>query len=280
MTQGYAQQQAPREDAELSFKRHILEKTASYPSDPMADLYRVEMLGQMLDRYDELMAKGLVSEAAVRRTKADYNDAAEQMRQAGFATIYEQRASSRWPEMTEDEAAAYIRQSSAQQHKSALGIGLCSACVMPLMILIGLSEMFIGYVGDTASLLGLAGMFAMIGVGVYAITTAKTPDDEKKVKKGRFGLGTALRAKLHKLREAVNEKARRRRGLGIALCAACVLPIFIGGALDSMWWGFSDAWVILGVGGMFGMIGAGVYELVMADGEKKTMKKLLGKERE
>ena len=32
---------------------------------------------------------------------------------------------------------------------------------------------------------------------------------------------------------------------------------------------------VLGVVGMFAMIGAGVYELVMADGEKKTMKHLL-----
>ena len=47
----------------------------------------------------------------------------------------------------------------------------------------------------------------------------------------------------------------------------------IGAALSEFW--LSDGWPVLGVAGMFVMIGAGVYELVMADGENKTMKHLL-----
>ena len=45
---------AAREEVELSFKRYILEKTEEFAHEPMADLYRVNLLGQMLDRYDEL----------------------------------------------------------------------------------------------------------------------------------------------------------------------------------------------------------------------------------
>ena len=43
-----------REEVELSFKRYILEKTEDFEREPMADLYRVNLLGQMLDRYDAL----------------------------------------------------------------------------------------------------------------------------------------------------------------------------------------------------------------------------------
>ena len=44
-----------REEVELSFKRYILERTEDFEREPMADLYRVNLLGQMLDRYDALM---------------------------------------------------------------------------------------------------------------------------------------------------------------------------------------------------------------------------------
>ena len=41
-----------REEIELSFKRYILEKTEAFAHEPMEDVYRVNLLGQMLDRYD------------------------------------------------------------------------------------------------------------------------------------------------------------------------------------------------------------------------------------
>lgn len=51
-----------REEVELSFKRYILEKTEDFEREPMADLYRVNLLGQMLDRYDALRDKGMNEE--------------------------------------------------------------------------------------------------------------------------------------------------------------------------------------------------------------------------
>ena len=54
------------------------------------------------------------------------------------------------------------------------------------------------------------------------------------------------------------------------------MPIFAGAALDSVWRLYSsNPFAILGVGAMFLMIGAGVYELTAADGEKKPIKDLL-----
>ena len=78
-----------------------------------------------------------------------------------------------------------------------------------------------------------------------------------------------------KLKELTDEKSRRKKGVGIALLATCCVPIFIGAALDSMWYTPNDPFAILGVGAMFLMIGAGVYEVGVAANEKKPLKDLL-----
>ena len=73
-----------------------------------------------------------------------------------------------------------------------------------------------------------------------------------------------------------DEKTRRRRGKGIALLATCVVPIFIGAALDGVLnLNSSDPFAILGVAAMFLMIGLGVYEVTAAPGEKKPLNELL-----
>ena len=94
-----------REEIELSFKRYILEKTEAFAHEPMEDVYRVNLLGQMLDRYDELRQKGLSGDAALQRTTADYADIPARMRREGFEEAGAHRTEARWPQMTEEEAA-------------------------------------------------------------------------------------------------------------------------------------------------------------------------------
>lgn len=271
-------QSAAREDATLAFKRHILTQSSGFAAEPMADLFRVNLLGQMLDRYDALRAKGMGEISSVSRVQYEFSDIAQQMRDAGFeetAQRTEDVPLSRWPALTEEEAERFIHENDDYLHRIAMGSAMCSACVMPLMIGAAFSEF---WYSDAFSLMGLVGMFVMIGLGVYSIATAVKPKRQKDIKKGRFSLGSRLRRKLTQMREEVERKARRRRGKGIALLTTCVIPIFIGAAMSEMW--FSDGWPVLGVAGMFVMIGAGVYELVMADGEKKVMKQLLDQKEE
>ena len=91
-----------------------------------------------------------------------------------------------------------------------------------------------------------------------------------------FSISPRLRKKLLMLKEAADEKTRRRRGKGIALLATCVVPIFIGAALDGVLnLNSSDPFSILGVAAMFLMIGLGVYEVTTAPGEKKPLNELL-----
>lgn len=131
-----------REEVELSFKRYILEKTEAFAHEPMEDLYRVNLLGQMLDRYDELQKKGLSADAALQRTLADYADIPAQMRREGFEEAGARRTEARWPQLTEEEAADYVKQSNAYTHKIAMGSALCSACVAPMMLLVALMSIY------------------------------------------------------------------------------------------------------------------------------------------
>ncbi len=273
--QAYAQARQPAEEAALAFKRYILEESAGFEQSPQADLLRVSFLSLMLDRFDDYQRNGADTQSGILYTKREFSNIPQRMREAGFMYLeQEEPVSDRRPAMTEDEAADYLKECSAQTHRIAIGVALCAACILPLMAMNGLSELMIGYAGDAEALIGLAGMFGMIGMGVYSITSAKKPDAAKRVKKKQFSLSARLRRKLTALKEATSEKSRRRKGVGIALCATCVIPIFLGAALDDIFWTY-DAWSIMGVGGMFAMIGAGVYELIVADGEKKAVARLL-----
>ena len=274
MTQAYQAQQAAGEAVSLAFKRHILESSSGFVSEPMADAYRVNLLAGMLDRYDALRAKGMSEQTAMRRTMAEYDDIAAQMRDMGFEEALEDEEVnlSRWPQLSEDEAQRYIRERDAYMHRTAMGIFMCVACLAPMMILVALSEIF-WLAEDFFAIFGVIGMFAMIGLGVYMMVTAVKPKDEKRIKKRRFSLGQRLRRKLTQMQEAISAKARRRKGKGVALCVMSVIPIMIGAAFSEIW--YTDFWPVLGVAGMFLMIATGVYQLVMADGEKKTMKRLL-----
>ena len=89
-----------REEVELSFKRYILEKTEDFEREPMADLYRVNLLGQMLDRYDALRDKGMNAEAALQRTQDDFADIPRRMRREGFEELNAPTSSGRWEQLT------------------------------------------------------------------------------------------------------------------------------------------------------------------------------------
>ena len=56
------------EETVLAFKRHILESSASFAHEPMADAFRVSLLSRMLDRYDELQKKGMGELSCRNRT--------------------------------------------------------------------------------------------------------------------------------------------------------------------------------------------------------------------
>lgn len=270
-------QTAQREDVELAFKRFILTESADFASEPAADLFRVNLLGQMLDRYDELLARQVDPKTAQLRVKREFSDIAELMREQDF-DIAEEFTASRWPQLSEEDAAQYITESDSALHKKSLGTAMCTACTLPLMFCMGFGEMLGGArATEFMSFLGLAGMFAMIALGVYSICTAGKPKKQETVKRGRFSLSSRVRRKLRQLQTAVDEKARRRKGKGVALLVTCAAPIFVGAAVDSLF--YSEFGAMFGVAGMFAMIGLGVYEVMMADGEKKTMKKLLDNER-
>jgi len=273
------QRGAASEETILAFKRHILVKSEGFVSEPASDAFRVNLLARMLDRYDELSEKGMGELSCRNRILYEFDDIAAQMRAMGFAENAEQReeAHSRWPQLTMQDAERYIRERDAYMHKIALGVFLCTACLVPMMLLAALGQTFF-LMEDFFGLFGVAGMFAMIGTGVYAMVTAVKPRDEKKIRKGRFAMTRSVRQRLAAMREEIDQKAGKRKGRGVALCVTSLIPVLFGAALSEIF--YSDVFPMAGVAGMFAMIGLGVYELVMADGEKTTMKRLLDHEKE
>lgn len=273
-------QRMASEETILAFKRHILESSAGFIHEPMADAFRVSLLSQMLDRYDDLQAKGMSELSCRNRVIYEFDDIAVQMRDMGFEEtdpLDDEANSSRWPQLTQQEAECYIRERDAYMHKIALGVFMCVACLAPMMLFWAISEV-VWLAEDFLAMFGLVGMFAMIGMGVYAMVTAVKPKNEKRIKRKKFSLTGSLRRKLAQLRKSIEEKARKRKGRGVVLCVMSVIPLFLGAMIDEMI--YSDAGSLFGVAGMFLMIAAGVYELVMADGEKTTMKRLFGGEKE
>ncbi len=273
-------QRMASEETILAFKRHILESSAAFAHEPMADAFRVSLLSQMLDRYDDLQAKGMSELSCRNRVIYEFDDIAVQMRDMGFEEtdpLDDEANSSRWPQLTQQEAECYIRERDAYMHKIALGVFMCVACLAPMMLFWAISEV-VWLAEDFLAMFGLVGMFAMIGMGVYAMVTAVKPKNEKRIKRKKFSLAGSLRRKLAQLRKSIEEKARKRKGRGVALCVMSVIPLFLGAMIDEMI--YSEAGSLFGVAGMFLMIAAGVYELVMADGEKTTMKRLFGGEKE
>lgn len=241
-----------------------------FASEPMADVYRVSLLGEMLDRFDELIGQGMTHMAAVSRVQREFINIARRMHDEGFTLLNETygKRSAVWPNMTEDEAARYIEQSSECAHKKSMGIAMLSGSV-------GILYLALGILGRTplSSTLGALGMFAAVGVGVYSICAAGKPDDAERVSKGRFSLDPKLRKKLRALKNLQEKKARKRRAKGIAVCAMCLLPAFIAQML-----GFYQAQAeLFGIAGLFAMVGYGVYEILMANKESKAAGELLGR---
>lgn len=276
---------AAHEDVEIAFKRFILHETRAIASEPQADLCRVNLLGQMLNRYDKLHAAGLDEAAASARVRREFADIAQRMREMGFdmgaGESHAAYRAARGPSIGEAEMSKYLKENDQYTHKRALGVAMCASCVMPIIIGNALDMLF-RLANDPLAMFGVAGMFAMIAIGVYLIVTAEKPELDAVIKKRAFTLSARVRAMLKSMRESVARKSRKRKGRGIAMLVSCVLPIIAGAAVDSLFAleTMGNPVAALGVAGMFVMIGAGVYEVMMASAEKETMKRLLDREKE
>ena len=270
------QQAAAREDASLAFKRYILDRSRGFVSEPHADLYRINLLAQMLDRYDELCDAGMSAQECLRQVRREFADIPERMADAGFERTdgSARRADSRWPQLSEADVEQYLSQESVYAHKNALGSAICSACCAPILVGAAFGEVFWRF-SDAPAMLGVIGMFAMIGLGVYTFVTAEKPKLHNDVKRRRFSLSGRMRRRIEEMFDTVSVKARKRKAKGIAMFVTCIIPIFAGAMFGELFGGGSDFFPIMGVAAMFGMIGLGVYETVVGAREKEAVKRLL-----
>jgi len=143
-----AQRRFKTQDAvELTFKRHILEKTSAFASAPQEDLYRVQMLGMMLDRYDELLQSGLTEQNACAHVLDAFDGLALQMQEMGFEELEPGEPASGWPPLGDRDVETYLCEQDAYRHRIALGAACFSASLSPVIVTNALTELF-GFGGD------------------------------------------------------------------------------------------------------------------------------------
>ena len=263
----YERRDAQR-DAELSFKRHILEQSSGFVCEPAADMYRLNLLGMMLTRYDELKDSGLSDLMSLQRTILEYEDIGQRMQEAGF----EPQEEFSEDQLTENEAIQYIEERQRFLNKRMQGVAICVASMMPLFVL-GMIAQFL--LLDSCYLIGLLASIVMVGFGIYMIASARRPRDEERVRYGAFSLSTRVRRKMEQYAETVKEKAKKRKGIGVVLMVTSGFPVIVSNVLAEMF--LEDAWLLAGVSGMLVMAAIGVYQICMSQGENKTMKNLLSK---
>ena len=263
----YERRDAQR-DAELSFKRHILEQSSGFVCEPAADMYRLNLLGMMLTRYDELKDCGLSDLMSLQRTILEYEDIGQRMQEAGF----EPQEEFGEDQLTENEAIQYIEERQRFLNKRMQGVAICVASMMPLLVMGMIAEFLFS---DICYLIGLLASVALVGLGVYMIVSVRKPRDEERVRYGAFSLSVRVRRKMEQYAETVKEKAKKRRGIGVLLMVISILPVILSNVLAEMF--LEDAWLLAGVSGMLVMVAIGIYQICMGQGERKTMNNLLDK---
>ena len=268
--QAYERKTQADEDVLLGFKRLILEETQAFEQTPEADLYRVRLLAMMHERYDNYTANGAQDEAARAYVRKEFSDLRSRMRGEGFEEYdLRENGGKLWPPLSEDDAAQYIKQRSAKTCRRAAGFVLCIAFIVPITLSFGLSELLNLSMDEAAGVASFV-VLAMIGYGIYAMITAKKPEQEERIKKNRFILSRRLRGKLEELKAAADEKWRRDKKHGFRTLLLGLVTFPAGAAISSVL-DYPEAAFSLSfsVALLLGFVG--IYQLLTAGAKKKAI---------
>lgn len=271
-----AERMQTSEQAARVFKQMILKETAAFEQTPDADLYRVQLLAAMLERYDHYVANGAEMEPACAYVTREFSDLKKRMRDQEFEEYDLKKHDAQvQPLLTVEEAAEYIRQSAVRARRRAAGTAVLWGSFVPVVLSIALEELLnIGM--DVIAALGGICFFAMIGFGIYLMVTAKKPVMDKRIRKKQFSMSRQLRRKLTDVKAAALEKARRGKKRGFILLGICPLAFMLGAAIGAMM-DSDELALMMCLGVVSLLIGAGHYQLLTAGAEKKAVDRILRK---
>jgi len=271
-----SKRETPENEAAASgFKELILEGTDAFEQTPEADLYRVQLFSQMLDRYDEYIRNGVNAESACAYVSKEFSNLRERMRAEGFAERGKrERGAALWSWLSEGEAVTYIRESTARVRRRTAGLVTYIAAIVPA----GLIECFRvlqDIRGDSMEILEMCCAFVVIALGIFLICTAKKPELHDKIRKKKFALSKQLRMKLTDMKAEMSKKAGSRKKTGFMVMLFSVLAGGVSYAFGDLYLG--DVYLA----GMLCLIMVcalsciWLYMMLSADAEKKAVNKLL-----
>lgn len=177
------------------------------------------------------------------------------------------------PRVGLEKATAFLEAKRSTSKLVATGVMLCIYAVVPLLILVGLSEMANAIITESiAEGLGITVLLLMVALAIpLFIRGASQLSDYKIFEKREFELEYGVESIFKE--KSISYKAifYQKLSIGIALCIISVIPLVLSGILET-----SEPIQILMVGILLLIVGAGVYLIITAGVVKEAYSQILG----
>ncbi len=246
---------------------------SSLPDSEEVRRAKQELLMMMEDKYNELISEGKPENEAIGIVISEFGNLNEIAESLGISKDEAANDSEKRRHVSYDEAIDYISDAVTSRFMLALGIMLCTASPIGLIMAGGLdSASVLGIVSKAASGAGLLLLFAAVacGVGLIILSTSK-------VKKWKFLTNELCSIDAYTVKNITEDQIENQfnkkvmLAAGIALCILSVAPAAI---IDSI---SSNNFLSEGVAPtlLFIMVSVGVFLIISSGAKESAFRTLL-----
>ena len=225
-----------------------------------------DMLLNMEEKYDDLKAQGVSENEAIGTVLSEFGNIDEIVEEYNLRLEKEEEFEDADAiSMNREDVEDYLLH--RQQFSFAMGIGVF-LCIISVPIMFILQRLFASFAGDGATLIGIAGMLIVIGIGVgifiiFGLRESQYPFDKKILK-----LDTLTYSRLNEDYKQFKPRFGYGIATGVVLCILGVVVLMLALLLlddNSMW----------GVIFLLSFIATGVFLFVYFGIQNDTFEKLL-----
>jgi len=279
-----------------TLKMYIENLFQSLPKTDEVIRAKEELIAMMEDKYNELKIQGKSENEAIGIVISEFGNIDELKEELGISnnsTEYEKDTTNKNQTLRNislEEAKDFIRNTKKLAFRIAVGVMLCILSVVPLIILVGLSEGnnsidvvngFLSFDGqgvpeNIALAIGLTILFVFVAIAVALfIISGLQYEKYNYFKKEKFTLDYLASNYVAELKENEETTFAIKITLGVILCIISVIPIVIAGTLlDDL----SDVVASVCVGLLLIIIAAAVYLFITAGMKRDSYMQLLQEE--
>ncbi|HHY08058.1 MAG TPA: hypothetical protein GX530_05970 [Corynebacteriales bacterium] len=230
--------------SEQYFEHYLDGMFAPYPNTPEVAAARTDLHAMMQDKYDNLVAGGVSSNAAIGQVISEFGDLSEVAPLISFNTTI---TTPQKDLISAEEAHDYLVADYKARRANGVGAALIMSCAVPLILLGSIAAKLYTPPGasqppDSAMApFGVAGitiLLLMLGFGVF--TLAITNNRLKRFRhiiKGLVYTTTEAKEEVYKWRETHSNRPGILTAVGVALCVMSPIPLigFTGVANEQHW---------------------------------------------